>query len=78
MRGEGLFVVVVVLLLFLKIIKKCNPLQCAWQFKCEYIRCATHEKVHYKFTDDVGPDQCAHLCSVIWAFSVRDLYYSIH
>ena len=24
-----------------------------------------------QFADKVGPDECAYLCSLIWAFSVR-------
>ena len=32
-----------------------------------------------QFADKVGPDECAYLCSLIWAFSVRQhiLQYSL-
>ena len=28
------------------------------------------KRAHMQFADNVGPDQHAHLCSLIWAFSV--------
>ena len=30
-----------------------------------------HMKRALMHIENVGPDQCAHLCSLIWAFSVR-------
>ena len=31
-----------------------------------------------QFADNVVPDQCAHLCSLIWAFLFVNIYYSNH
>ena len=37
-------------------------------FQCNYVSCNL-KRVFMDFADNVGPDQHAHLCSLIWAFS---------